>query len=113
MMPERAWILLPSGKQLDLLDPDPWAAPAPSARPARLFGWREELHSIGQAVTDLIADDWHLQPRAELTTPLSSPAAIRPARGEPRRPPMAHDLSQISNAYSHGGSSSAASSGRE
>ena len=24
-MPERAWILLPSGKQLDLLDPDPWA----------------------------------------------------------------------------------------
>ena len=24
-MSERAWILLPSGKQLDLLDPDPWA----------------------------------------------------------------------------------------
>jgi hypothetical protein len=24
-MPERAWILLPSGKQLDLFDPDPWA----------------------------------------------------------------------------------------
>jgi hypothetical protein len=24
-MPERAWIWLPSGKQLDLLDPDPWA----------------------------------------------------------------------------------------
>ena len=25
MMSERAWILLPSGKQLDLLDPDPWS----------------------------------------------------------------------------------------
>src|SRR5262249_22219691 len=25
VMSERAWILLPSGKQLDLLDPDPWA----------------------------------------------------------------------------------------
>ena len=24
-MSERAWILLPSGRQLDLLDPDPWA----------------------------------------------------------------------------------------
>ena len=24
-MSERAWILLPSGNQLDLLDPDPWA----------------------------------------------------------------------------------------
>ena len=24
-MSERAWILLPSGKQLDLLNPDPWA----------------------------------------------------------------------------------------
>ena len=25
MMSDRAWILLPSGKQLDLLAPDPWA----------------------------------------------------------------------------------------
>jgi hypothetical protein len=25
VMSECAWILLPSGKQLDLLDPDPWA----------------------------------------------------------------------------------------
>ena len=25
MTPDRAWILLPSGRRLDLLSPDPWA----------------------------------------------------------------------------------------
>ena len=72
MMSERAWILLPSGKQLDLLDPDPWA-------------WTDVDLAIGLSRTYRWAGIFSLGPAAFRRTALAGGAgfASEPVRRSP------------------------------